>query len=121
MKVDQHEESELHQYVHYADFLVNYPSHIDNSIAKDPLDALQRLMSALEGIEGGILGQQACDRGMDQYTIRSLASFSREFFNSENDQARKISQSFIAMHQVHYLEKDSTRGKPKCHNDSIEP
>lgn len=121
MKVEQHEESKLHQYVYFAEFLVNNPSHIDSLIAKDPLDALQRLMSALEGIEGGILGQQACDRGMDQYTIRSLALFSREFFNSENEQARNISKSFIAMQQAHYFDKETVKSRLNEKGDSLEP
>lgn len=96
MQVEEHEESELHEYGYKAEFLAKYPSHLEQPIADGMLDSLSSLMTALEGVEGGILGQEASDRGMDAWMIKHLSAFARTYKNSENAQAAEISKSYIS-------------------------
>lgn len=96
MQVEEHEESDLHEYGYNAEFLAKYPSHLEQPIADGMLDSLSRLMTALEGVDGGILGQEASDRGMDAWMIKHLSAFARTYKNSENAQAAEISKSYIA-------------------------
>jgi hypothetical protein len=95
LQVHELEESPLHEYCYYADFLAKYPQQINDPKDAQLLNSLADLMKAVEGIEGGILGQEAHDRGMDGSVIQSLAAFSRVFKGSSNELADSIARSVI--------------------------
>lgn len=95
MQVDEHEESPFHDHMYRANFVAKYPSHLSEPVGDGLLDSLANLLAALKDVEGGMFGQEACDRGMDAATIRALAAFARTFRDSDNQQASEISKSFI--------------------------
>jgi ribosome-binding protein aMBF1 (putative translation factor) len=108
-KVEYHEESEMHEYADYASVLAKYPHLIGDESFKHARDSLDRFVTALKEIDGGILGQQACERGMDLHTVRALATFSRVYAGSEHEQASRIAKSFIALHLENYNENDGKK------------
>ena len=89
------EESPFHEYGDNAAFLAKYPQQINDPRGAHLLTSLAELMKAVEGIEGGILGQEAHDRGMDGCVIQALSAFSRAFKGSENELADGIARSVI--------------------------
>jgi hypothetical protein len=95
LQVHELEESPFHEYGDKAAFLAKYPQRINDPKDAEMLNSLADLMQAIEGIEGGILGQEASDRGMDGSVIQSLAAFSRVFKGSENELADGIARSVI--------------------------
>ncbi len=121
MLVSEHESSELHEYGFNAAFLAKYPAQIEQPIAQGMLTSLSSLMKAMEGVKGGILGQEACDRGMDVFMVKALSAFSREFLNSENDQARAISVSFISQHLACHQDPKFIEHKAKERSVDPEP
>lgn len=113
-KVEYSDESEMHSYAEYANVLAKYPHLIGDESFKHARDSLERLMEALKDIDGGILGQNACDKGMDLHTIRSLALFSRVYAGSEQEQASRIAKAFITLHLANYQENESKASKEQA-------
>lgn len=95
LQIHEQEESPFHDHAYKAEFLAKYPQQIKDTKDAQMLNQLADLMKAIEGIEGGILGQEASDRGMDGFVIQSLCAFSRAFKGSENELADGIARSVI--------------------------
>lgn len=95
LQVEELDESPFHEYSDKASFLAKYPQQINDPKDAQMLTSLADLMKAVEGIEGGILGQEACDRGMDGSVIKSLGAFARAFKGSENEMADGIARAVI--------------------------
>jgi hypothetical protein len=95
LQVNELEESPFHYYAYQANFLAKYPQQINDPEDAKMLTSLAELMKAVEGIEGGILGQEAHERGMDGSVIESLAAFSRAHKGSENELADGIARAVI--------------------------
>lgn len=107
LMVAQHAESPLHEYAFKAIFLEAYPDRIGLPNFADFLDSLSNLATALQGIEGGVYGQEACDRGMDVLMVNAFASFAKKFFIHENKQAQSIALAFLNMGLSHYEKQNS--------------
>lgn len=95
LQVNELEESPFHYYADQAKFLAKYPQQINDPRDAHLLTSLAELMKAVDGIEGGILGQEAHERGMDGSVIESLAAFSRVHKGSENELADGIARAVI--------------------------
>lgn len=117
--VEYHEESEMHEYADYASVLAKYPHLIGDDSFKHARDSLDRFVVALREIDGGVLGQQAFDRGMDLYTIKALAAFSRVYAGSEHEQASRIARSFIELHLENYTEKQANKNDGKINHREL--
>lgn len=68
----------------------------DLSQTETRLASLKSFVETLGEIDGGMLGQEAHDRGMDDSVVKALAAFSRAFYNSDNETASHISKSVIS-------------------------
>jgi hypothetical protein len=95
LQVHELEESPFHYYGDQANFLAKYPQQVNDPRDAHLLTSLAELMKAVEGIEGGILGQEAHDRGMDGSVIQALGAFSRAHKGSENALADGIARAVI--------------------------
>lgn len=96
MQVEEIDRSPLHRYRDIAIDLAAHDPNLEGPSVQAKLDALSNLIKVMESIEGGIMGQEARDRGMDVSVMKAFGRFSRTFSASGNALAAAFSKSFIA-------------------------
>jgi hypothetical protein len=87
--------SPLHSYRDAAINLSFLNRALEGSHAQEQLDYLTSLLDVTKTLEGGLLGQEAYDRGMDSSVIKGLLDFAKAHKESQNPQALSISASIV--------------------------
>ena len=70
-----HAMSPLHEYKRIANNLTSRRNEMSSEILTENLETLERFVDALNGVEGGSLGIEARERGMDSSVYKALVLF----------------------------------------------
>ena len=87
-----HESSPLHEYKMMAADALRHHEQVDAGTLTDTFNTLERFVDALNEVEGGPLGREARERGMDISVYKVLVAFAKVF--EATDLGKKIELIF---------------------------
>lgn len=90
----RHDSSPLHGYRNMINDLALSPTAPDVSQIQEKLETLRNFAQALDGIDGGMFGQKAMDRGMDITVANAMHSFANKFKGSNETQLADVANQF---------------------------